>query len=105
MSIPKARVQGYMAFPIPTTPKPVKNFLGSIAFYSTSIKHFAEIILPLHTLTKNKANSQKVKLTTEQLNSFYEIKESIANATALSSNIIQDFPSPLTWSRADFKPE
>jgi hypothetical protein len=82
MSIPEARVQGYMDYPIPVTPKQMKGFIASISYYRKFIPKYAELTLRLHQLSLLD-NKQKIKLNEEEMQDFVKIQTAIKDAVSL----------------------
>ena len=97
LSIPKARVQGYMDYKTPSSFKQVKQFLGSVSFYRYFIDNFSQHIYPLLELS-NKANVKEGSKTKEKFTwkeehqqSFENIKKLILNHTETH---LPDFNKP-----------
>ncbi|XP_065921959.1 uncharacterized protein [Magallana gigas] len=57
-----SKVEAIQNFPIPTTKKKVKSFLGMIGFYRKFIPNFATVALPLTDLTRRRTPN-KIKWT------------------------------------------
>ena len=72
ISMDTGKLKGIKEWPIPTTIKQVRGFLGFGNFYWQFIKHFSEIARPLNDLLKK---DKKFKWTNECQNSFKELKK------------------------------
>ena len=83
----KDKIVKVQKFPIPTTRKAVRAFLGLAGYYHKFIKDFARIAPPLHLLT---AEKQKWQWTNIEQASFDKLKEALTTAPMLR------FPHP-TW--------
>ena len=46
------RLESVKKMPAPTTPKEIKQFLGSVGYYRKFIPRFADIVRPMTNLTK-----------------------------------------------------
>ncbi|XP_062585038.1 uncharacterized protein LOC134246689 [Saccostrea cucullata] len=79
-----SKVESIQNFPIPTTKKKVKSFLGMIGFYRKFIPNFATLALPLTDLTSKKTPS-KIKWTSELDHSFQELKGKLLSEPVLRS--------------------
>lgn len=77
-------VEAIQNFPIPTTKKKVKSFLGMIGFYRKFIPNFATVALPLTDLTK-KRTPNKIKWTDDLDHSFKELKGKLLSEPVLRS--------------------
>ena len=68
-------------WPIPSTVKEVRSFLGFCSYYRRFIFRFAEIAKPLHKLTEK---SERFKWTEECLEAFRNLKSKLINAPILA---------------------
>ena len=68
-------------WPIPSTVKEVRSFLGFCSYYRRFIFRFAEIAKPLHKLTEK---SERFKWTEECLEAFRNLKIKLINAPILA---------------------
>ena len=68
-------------WPIPSTVKEVRSFLGFCSYYRRFIFRFAEIAKPLHKLTEK---SERFKWTEECLEAFQNLKNKLINAPILA---------------------
>lgn len=78
------KVEAILKFPVPTTKKNVRSFLGLIGFYRKFIPKFSEIALPLTDLTKKNVPN-KVKWLQIHQDSFDQLKQAICNGQVLRS--------------------
>lgn len=94
----QSKVQAIQKFPVPTTKKHVRSFLGTIGFYRKFIPHFSELHVasPLFDLTRKKGCSKIVWLPVHQ-KAFDSLKNAIASNPVLRS---PDF-SKLFYLRTD----
>lgn len=79
-----SKVEAIQNFPIPTTKKKVKSFLGMIGFYRKFIPNFATVALPLTDLTR-KRTPNKIKWTDDLDHSFKELKGKLLSEPVLRS--------------------
>lgn len=86
------KVEAIQAFPVPTTKRKVKSFLGLVGWYRKFIPHFAERSAVLINLTKASAPN-KVRWTEECDSAFSELKDSICTHSVLHC---PDFDKPFT---------
>ena len=76
------KVQVILDFPVPTTHRKLREFLGLVNFYHRFIPHVAD---PLNELLNGPTTSMKtVTWTKEAQAAFQAVKEALANATLLS---------------------
>ncbi|KAK9537970.1 hypothetical protein VZT92_005538 [Zoarces viviparus] len=78
------KVDAIQAFPVPTTKKKVKSFMGLVGWYRKFIPHFAERSLVINNLTRASA-SNKVQWTKECDQAFMELNSSIFSQSVLQS--------------------
>ena len=50
--LPSAVIDKVQAFPVPTTPKQLQEFLGILGYWRSFIPHLAQLLRPLYRLTK-----------------------------------------------------
>ena len=73
------QVQVIRKFPLPTTLRQLREFLGLVNFYHRFIPHCATILSPLNALLKSTAtNSRSLQWTTTATSAFKEIKDALA---------------------------
>jgi hypothetical protein len=72
ISMDSGKLQGIKEWPIPTTVKQIRGFLGFGNFYQRFIKHFSEIAKPLNDLLKK---DRKFEWTDDCQKSFEELKK------------------------------
>ena len=84
-----AKVKGVTSWPVPTTRKQVRSFLGFLNFYQQFIKDFTQKAKPL-----NAAISEKIDFvwTNECQQAFESLKEAITTALALTMPTPDDPP-------------
>jgi transposase InsO family protein len=72
ISMDSGKLKGIQDWPVPTTVKQVRGFLGFGNFYRRFIKHFSEVAKPLNDLLKK---DRKFEWTKECQDSFDELKK------------------------------
>ena len=81
-----SKVEAISNFPIPTSKRQLKRFLGMVNFYRRFIPDCATVALPLVSISSGE--NHKLQLTPEQLESFSRLKEQLlANSTAIAHPI------------------
>ena len=71
-------------FPLPSTLRQLREFLGLVNYYHRLIPHCATILTPLNALLKSTAtNSRTLQWTTAATSAFEEIKDALATTTLL----------------------
>lgn len=50
--LPSAVIDNVQAFPVPTTPKQLQEFLGILVYWHSFLSHLAQLLRPLYRLTK-----------------------------------------------------
>ena len=80
----QSKVQAIKDFPVPTTKKQVRSFLGTIGFYRKFIPNFSEIASSLSDLTKKRGSSRVVWLSEHQ-QAFDALKDAISDNPVLRS--------------------
>nr|CAH8845942.1 unnamed protein product [Trichobilharzia regenti]CAH8864580.1 unnamed protein product [Trichobilharzia regenti] len=75
------RVEAIQNFPLPTSPKALRTFLGMVSYYRRFIPQCAHIVTPLTDMLKGKCKS--LVFTKEASTAFAAIKKAIADATML----------------------
>ena len=80
------KVQAIQEFPVPTTVKELRRFLGMLNFYRRFVPNAARSQAPLNSMLAGDKvkNSQPIHLTQEQLIAFEECKKALSSATLLS---------------------
>ena len=79
-----SKVDVVRRFPMPTTVRQMREFLGLINFYHRFIPQCARISQPLSTLLATTRPSQQLAWTDEATAAFAELKEALAQATLLN---------------------
>lgn len=87
------KVQAVVDFPVPTSRKEVKMFLGTASYYRRFIRNFSSIAAPLNALTSNKKNAPAFKWGEVETNAFNELKSALVTAPVLAC---PDFSRPFT---------
>ena len=80
------KVKAINDFPQPQTQRQLCQFIGLVNFYNRFLPHCAELMQPLHSLLKGKA--QSLIWTDSAISSFQATKTALANASLLT------YPSP-----------
>ena len=75
------RVNCINEFPVPTTTKQLRRFLGMVNFYHRFIDHAAEILAPLNELLKTE--SKKIEWSEQAQKSFDQVKNILSTGTLL----------------------
>ena len=79
------KVQVIRDFPLPTTHRKLREFLGLINFYHHFLPHAAELLRPLNDLLKGLTKATKILAWTDEAQgAFRAAKEALANATLLA---------------------
>lgn len=86
------KVEAIHAYPVPTTKRKVRAFVGLVGWYSKFIPHFADRAAALTDLTKASAPN-KVKWTEDCNRAFNDLKAAITSDSVLHS---PDFTQPFT---------
>jgi hypothetical protein len=81
ISMDLGKLKGIREWPVPTTVKQVRGFLGFGNFYRRFIKHFSEVARPLNELLKK---DKKFDWTTECQTSFDELKRRFTEEPVLT---------------------
>ncbi|CAL9704267.1 unnamed protein product [Knipowitschia caucasica] len=84
------KMEAIHSFPVPTTKKKVKSFLGLVGWYRKFVPHFSDRSAVLHDLTKATA-PRKVRWSDRCDQAFRDLKESINEHTVLQT---PDFNQP-----------
>lgn len=74
-------------YPLPTTKKELRSFLGMTGYYRKFIDNFAKIAAPLTDCTK-KGEPNKIHWTSESVSAFKELKTAMTSSPVL---IMPDF--------------
>ena len=80
------KVKAINDFPQPQTQRQLRRFIGLVNFYHRFLPHCAELMQPLHSLLKGKA--QSLIWTDSAISSFQATKTALANTSLLT------YPSP-----------
>lgn len=84
-----SKIEAVEKFPLPTTPKEIKSFLGLIGYYRRFIANFSQIVTPL---TKCLKKGAKIDVRdVDYLTAFHTCKELLTNAPILA---YPDFTKP-----------
>ena len=86
------KVEAMHSFPIPTTKRKVRSFLGLVGWYRKFVPHFADRAVALNDLTKSSAPN-KVRWTEECDRAFRDLKDAVCTHSVLHS---PDFDKPFT---------
>lgn len=86
------KVEAIHSFPVPTTKRKVRSFLGLVGWYRKFVPHFPDRSVVLNDLTKASAPS-KVRWTEECDRAFKDLKDAICAHSVLHS---PDFDKPFT---------
>lgn len=84
------KMEAIRSFPVPTTKKKVRGFVGLVSWYRKFVPNFSERTLVLRNLTK-KAAPNKVRWSEECNEAFEDLKEAICTEPVLHS---PDFNQP-----------
>ncbi|CAJ1064638.1 uncharacterized protein LOC120723181 [Xyrichtys novacula] len=87
-----SKLEAITSYPVPTTKKKVKSFLGLVGWYRKFIPHLSERAAVLTDLTKASA-SAKVRWTEKCEEAFRDLKQAISVESVLQS---PDFDRPFT---------
>ena len=83
------KIQAIRDFPLPSTQRQLKRFLGMINFYRKHLQHASAFMSPLDRMLSGKKNSKR-KLTWEQngIDAFERLKDALVNLTTLSFPVL-----------------
>ena len=81
ISMDSGKLKGIKEWPVPTTVKQVRGFLGFGNFYRRFIKHFSEVAKPLNDLLKK---DRRFEWTEACQNSFDELKKRFTEEPVLA---------------------
>ena len=96
-----SKVDAIREFPLPTTQRSLRQFVGMVNFYHRFLPHCAELMLPLHSLLdSSKPKSQVLIWNDATLSAFYAIKDALVNATQLCYPS-SDAPTSLVTDASD----
>ncbi|KAJ0044064.1 hypothetical protein NL108_006172 [Boleophthalmus pectinirostris] len=84
------KMEAIRSFPVPTTKRKVRGFIGLVGWYRKFVPHFSDRTAVLTNLTKNAAPN-KVRWTEECEQAFNDLKETICTEPVLHS---PDFSQP-----------
>ncbi|KAL3865773.1 hypothetical protein ACJMK2_043128 [Sinanodonta woodiana] len=73
------KIKAMYEFPLPTTIKGIRSFLGMVGYYRKSIKNFAEVAVPLTSMTQ-KGRQNILVWTEDVVRSFKVLKDALAKA-------------------------
>ena len=82
----KSKCEAILKFPLPTTQRQLKQFLGMINYYTRFIPHCQLTLLPLYSMVKPAKKGQSITITwtPEAEAAFAAAKEALAAVTTLS---------------------
>ena len=88
------KIEAIKNFPLPTTRKELKRFLGMVNYYHAHIPRIAEVMAPLNEISggSKASNRTKLKLNDAQINAYHETIATLAKATTLA---YEDHNKPL----------
>ena len=78
-SIPKAKAQGFLEYPKPSTQKKLKGFIAACSFFRRMIPRFSEKTLPMHELIRG--DHRKFAWTPTADEAFFNMRKEMASAT------------------------
>ena len=78
------KISAVKSYPVPTTKKGVRSFLGHTGYYRRFIADYAKLAMPLSDLTK-KSLPDKVHWTQECETAFRALKEVLCNSPILQN--------------------
>lgn len=87
------KVSAILSFPIPTTSREVKIFLGTCSWYRRFIRNFSSIAAPLNRLTSKGKKAPPFVWSAEAENAFNALKNALVSAPILA---VPDFDKPFT---------
>uniref|UniRef100_A0AAV2JZV2 Gypsy retrotransposon integrase-like protein 1 n=1 Tax=Knipowitschia caucasica TaxID=637954 RepID=A0AAV2JZV2_KNICA len=96
-----AKVEAVLAFPRPSSVKPLQEFLGMVNFYNRFIPRAAHIMHSLYDALKGKKGNQDIEWTQERSLAFEEAKTALAEA-ALLAHPKPSAPIALTTDASDY---
>lgn len=89
------KVKAIVDFPIPTSQKSLRRFIGILSWYKRFILNFSLIAAPLHNLTKKDFAGKRFVWNEKAQSAFSHLKNILVNAPVLSC---PDFNKPFTIS-------
>ena len=93
------KVHAVRQFPLPSTQRQLRGFLGLVNFYHRFIPKCADILQPLHALLRK--GSTAIDWTPQATNAFSEIKDTLANL-ALLSHPVPEAPLSIMTDASNF---
>jgi hypothetical protein len=84
ISIPDAKVQCILEWPIPTTKTQLESFLGFVNYHREFISHMAEICKVLYQLVKTTAAKEMVQWHDEHQEAFEALQQAMVSAPVLA---------------------
>uniref|UniRef100_A0AAV2LTK4 Gypsy retrotransposon integrase-like protein 1 n=1 Tax=Knipowitschia caucasica TaxID=637954 RepID=A0AAV2LTK4_KNICA len=96
-----AKVEAVLAFPRPSSVKPLQEFLGMVNFYNRFIPRAAHIMHSLYDALKGRKGNQDIEWTQERSLAFEEAKTALAEA-ALLAHPKPSAPIALTTDASDY---
>lgn len=100
------KIRKVVEFPLPTTPKQLKQFLGLVNYFRAHVKNFAHTATPLYALTEgyNESPSRrhsKLKWSPEHSAAFEKIKDAI-RANPLLHFVDEQLPIHVATDASDY---
>ena len=94
LNVLDSKVEAILKYPIPTTRRDLKRFLGLANYYHRFVPKIAEITAPLNELSggPKSTNRAKIKLNESHIQAFNNTKSILAHTTTLS---YEDHSKPL----------
>ncbi|KAL3875881.1 hypothetical protein ACJMK2_033790 [Sinanodonta woodiana] len=84
----EAKVKAMVDFPLPTTNKAVRSFLGMVGYYRKFIKNFAQLSAPLCMLIR-KGQPNRVTWDENAVKSFSDLKNALVKARILINPVFE----------------
>ena len=95
------KIEALQQFPLPTTKRKLRQYLGLINFYHRFIPHCAQLLHPLNDMLSSVSDSnQELQWSEDAIAAFDTSKEALAQATLLSHPQL-DVPTRLVTDASD----
>ena len=78
-----SKVQAISDFPLPTSARQLRRFIGMVNFYRRFVPHCADLLSPLHDLLNSKQKNHSIVWTQATEEAFASIKQAVTSATLL----------------------
>jgi len=99
------KIRKVVEFPLPKTPRQLKQFLGLVNYFRAHIRDFALIAAPLHTMTEGynvaSIRSKPLRWTQEAIDAFELLKDAI-RANPLLHFLDEQLPVSLATDASDY---